>query len=179
MSPRQRVRVLLLDRRRQGQLRGRCGPVQPPPRVSPGASSSSRSSPHGGAPAGRAGPRRAARQADVQRQVRRRGRARLHRPPSTFGWRPSLLIARRLQFPPRGLSSFHARLAWRRAHAIDGYIQEEEEKVLGVVWKRGGSLLSFVLLLWPWWVSVSPVLELLSPLFLSLVKKMTVRGNQG
>jgi hypothetical protein len=43
-----------------------------------------------------------------------------------------------LQFPPRGLSSLHARLAWRRAHAIDGYIQEEEEKVLGVVWKRGG-----------------------------------------
>jgi hypothetical protein len=55
----------------------------------------------------------------------------------------------------------------------DGYIQEKEveEKVLGVVWKREGglsSLLLFVLLLWPWWVSVSLVLELLySSSFLS------------
>jgi len=54
---------------------------------------------------------------------------------------------------------------------------------------RGGlsSLLLFVLLLWPWWVSVSLVLELLYssflyspslPISLSL-KKMTMRGNQG
>lgn len=49
-----------------------------------------------------------------------------------------------------------------------------EEKVLGVVWKRGALLLFlFVLLLWPWWVSVSLVLELLLSLsslsfFLSL-----------
>jgi len=39
--------------------------------------------------------------------------------------------------------------------------KEMEEKVIGVVWKRG-VLLLFVLLLWPWWVSVSLVLELLS-----------------
>jgi len=54
----------------------------------------------------------------------------------------------------------------------DTYMEKEmEEKVLGVVWKRG-ALLLFVLLLWPWWVSVSLVLELLllslSSLFLSL-----------
>jgi len=59
-----------------------------------------------------------------------------------------------------------------RSMDIYTYMEKEmEEKVLGVVWKRG-PLLLFVLLLWPWWVSVSLVLELLllslSSLFLSL-----------
>ena len=55
-----------------------------------------------------------------------------------------------------------------RSMDIYTYMEKEmEEKVLGVVWKRG-ALLLFVLLLWPWWVSVSLVLELLSPLFLFL-----------
>jgi len=59
-----------------------------------------------------------------------------------------------------------------RSLDIYTYMEKEmEEKVLGVVWKRG-PLLLFVLLLWPWWVSVSLVLELLllslSSLFLSL-----------
>jgi hypothetical protein len=59
-----------------------------------------------------------------------------------------------------------------RSMDIYTYMEKEmEEKVLGVVWKRG-ALLLFVLLLWPWWVSVSLVLELLllslSSLFLSL-----------
>jgi len=57
--------------------------------------------------------------------------------------------------------------------------KRRKRRFLVLCGRGGGSLLSFVLLLWPWWVSVSPVLELLSPLFLSLVKKMTVRGNQG
>ena len=49
-----------------------------------------------------------------------------------------------------------------RSMDIYTYMEKEmEEKVLGVVWKRG-PLLLFVLLLWPWWVSVSLVLELLS-----------------
>ena len=49
-----------------------------------------------------------------------------------------------------------------RSMDIYTYMEKEmEEKVLGVVWKRG-ALLLFVLLLWPWWVSVSLVLELLS-----------------
>ena len=59
-----------------------------------------------------------------------------------------------------------------RSMDIYTYMEKEmEEKVLGVVWKRG-PLRLFVLLLWPWWVSVSLVLELLllslSSLFLFL-----------